>query len=746
MKKFLLSLAVLASAAVGASAAELYTLTFGVKANQASCNQYNQTWTLTQENQEWTISSFSNNNNSWTNIRFGNKKPANSGDGIVASTFPISGTLENVVINAQLQKTASNDKWTSCHVQTSATADFKTLTNNVEVLQSSFATSAKDVTVTLTTPVKDQYVRLYITKSTANSTDNGWFGLNSMTFNGTAAVVDPDAIATPEIAEPVAGTEGYTITLSCATEGAEIYYTTDGSTPTQSEEWPCAKYTGPFEIFEPCTLNAIAFKGEDKSAMLSKFLDLPVILSSLDRVADFEPAEGQTIKFVCNTPQATVAYQNGNYLYLYAGNGFMAKAYQCFGYDTPTLTPGQAITKIEGSYGFRYGQPQITNFTITAGEVGTAPAPIEIDAISGYIETYMVGRWYTIKGVNITSVSGLDAKMVLPADAALEREEETVALRNTFGLTSFEAGENLTVSGFVGIYNKTVQFLPTEILNEQGEKICALPVFSLEDGAYTENTEITISCETEGATIVYTVNGGAEVEAPAPAPLTLTGAMEISAYAKAEGYTNSDPVTASYTIKAEEPVIGTSATFDFSSAAEFAKITCTPAITYPTSDGQNVGGSEMTVNGVSVTTTDGSTATRLWAKDGTLRVYTGGSISVSIGSEFILSKITFTGTLKAETTTGYLDGKVWTAEKPETAARAAAKIQEVVFNCTGTNKITKIEVEVEFASTTTGIEAIEAEDAAPAVYYNLQGVRVENPANGLYIRVNGKKAEKVFIR
>ena len=741
MKKFLLSLAVLASAAVGASAAELYKLTFGVEANQASCNQYNQTWTLTQDNQEWSISSFSNFNNSWTNIRFGNKKPANSGDGIVASTFPISGTLENVVINAQLQKTAPNDKWTSCHVQTSATAEFKTLTNNVEVLQSSFASSAKDVTVTLTTPVKDQYVRLYITKSTANSTDNGWFGLNSMTFNGTAAVVDPDAVATPEISV-AEGTESMIATITCDTEGATIYYTTDGTDPTESEAWPNMKYTQPFDLREPGTIKAIAYKDGKASAIASKTVSTMVI-GELASLSSLELADGQTVSFICNNSNATVAYRNGNYLYIAVGGGFMTKYYQLFSYNTPEYAAGQKLTRIEGTYGFRYGQPQITNYTLTAGEVGTAPAPIEIDAISGYIETYMVGRWYTIKGVNITSVSGLDAKMVLPADAALEREKETVALRNTFGLTSFEAGENLTVSGFVGIYNKTVQFLPTEILNAQGEQVCAAPVFNLADGAYAENTEITISCETEGAKISYMINGGEVVEASAPVTIILTGAMQIHATASAEGYAESDPVEANYTIKAEQPVTGTTATFDFTEA-EFSKITCTPAVTYPASGASvTVSGTEMTVNGVSLVASKGSNNdAAIYNNGNNLRVYTGATMTISIGSEYILSKITFTGTLDCTTETGTLTGKVWTAT--ETAARAAAKIQEVVFNCTDTNKIKKIEVE--FASASTGIEAIEAEDAAPAVYYNLQGVRVENPANGLYIRVNGKKAEKVFIR
>ena len=739
MKKFLLSLAVLASAAVGASAAELYTLTFGVKANQGATNQYNSTWTLTQDNQEWTITAFSNNNNGWTDIRFGTKTASNVKDGVIASTFPISGTLEEVVLNGRLQKTGTKDKWTSCNLQTSASADFKTLTNDVTIAQSSFSSTGKDVAVKLTTPVKDQYVRLYIKAGQASN--NGWFAMNSMTFNGTPAVVDPDAIATPEISV-AEGTESMIATITCDTEGATIYYTTDGTDPTESEAWPNMKYTQPFDMWEPGTIKAIAYKDGKASAIASKTVSTMVI-GELASLSSLELADGQTVSFICNNSNATVAYRNGNYLYIAVGSGFMTKYYQLFSYNTPEYAAGQKLTRIEGTYGFRYGQPQITNYTLTAGEVGTAPAPIEINAISGYIEKYMVGAWYTIKGVNITSVSELDAKMVLPADAALEREEETVALRNTFGLTSFEAGENLTVSGFVGIYNKTVQFLPTEILNAQGEQVCAAPVFNLADGAYAENTEITISCETEGAKISYMINGGEVVEASAPVTIILTEAMQIHATASAEGYAESDPVEANYTIKAEQPVTGTTATFDFTEA-EFSKITCTPAVTYPAS-GENVkvSGTEMTVNGVSLVASKGSNNdAAIYNNGNNLRVYTGATMTISIGSEYILSKITFTGTLACSTKTGTLTGKVWTAT--ETAARAAAKIQEVVFNCTGTNKITKIEVE--FASASTGIEAIEAEDAAPAVYYNLQGVRVENPANGLYIRVNGKKAEKVFIR
>ena len=47
-----------------------------------------------------------------------------------------------------------------------------------------------------------------------------------------------------------------TVELSCETEGAEIHYTLDGSTPDQNS----IKYSGPFKVNENCTVKAIAIK------------------------------------------------------------------------------------------------------------------------------------------------------------------------------------------------------------------------------------------------------------------------------------------------------------------------------------------------------------------------------------------------------------------------------------------------------------------------------------------------------
>lgn len=64
-------------------------------------------------------------------------------------------------------------------------------------------------------------------------------------------------------------------------EGVDIYYTVDGSEPTDSETDACKKYSVPFNIIPPATVKAIAVKGEAKSGVAefiytAKPVDAPV--------------------------------------------------------------------------------------------------------------------------------------------------------------------------------------------------------------------------------------------------------------------------------------------------------------------------------------------------------------------------------------------------------------------------------------------------------------------------------------
>lgn len=71
------------------------------------------------------------------------------------------------------------------------------------------------------------------------------------------AMTAPESVATP-VVDPNGGsfTDAQTVTITCATEGASIYYTTDGSDPTTES----TLYTGAFELTESATVKGIAVK------------------------------------------------------------------------------------------------------------------------------------------------------------------------------------------------------------------------------------------------------------------------------------------------------------------------------------------------------------------------------------------------------------------------------------------------------------------------------------------------------
>ena len=94
---------------------------------------------------------------------------------------------------------------------------------------------------------------------TANTT------VNSIYVVSVAITHDQSAATTVEkpafSLEPGSYVGTQSVEISCATEGAAIYYTTDGTTPTAES----TAYTGAISVTETATIKAIAINGEDKS-------------------------------------------------------------------------------------------------------------------------------------------------------------------------------------------------------------------------------------------------------------------------------------------------------------------------------------------------------------------------------------------------------------------------------------------------------------------------------------------------
>jgi hypothetical protein len=85
-----------------------------------------------------------------------------------------------------------------------------------------------------------------------------------LTFSYSCDLFKPNHVADP-IFTPPGGhyTQNQQVTLSCATEGAEIRYSLDGSIPPTNS----IVYTGPFEVPLLTTVKAMAIKQESVVVM-----------------------------------------------------------------------------------------------------------------------------------------------------------------------------------------------------------------------------------------------------------------------------------------------------------------------------------------------------------------------------------------------------------------------------------------------------------------------------------------------
>ena len=97
----------------------------------------------------------------------------------------------------------------------------------------------------------------YLDSSVENITQNS-DGTISFNFIGLSKVAKPTF-------SPASGTytEAQTVSISCTTEGAVIYYTTDGTTPTATS----AVYSSPLTVSETTTINAIAIVNDEESVV-----------------------------------------------------------------------------------------------------------------------------------------------------------------------------------------------------------------------------------------------------------------------------------------------------------------------------------------------------------------------------------------------------------------------------------------------------------------------------------------------
>ena len=210
-----------------------------------------------------------------------------------------------------------------------------------------------------------------------------------ITVSGTAE----ETVAAPTF-NPAAGTyyNPINVAIACGTTGANIYYTTDGTTPSASS----TAYAEPIAVSENTTIKAIAIKGEKQSEVA----EAAYVFESATPVANiaaYNNVADETM-VVFNNPVIALA-KNSNNLYVKDDSGYAL----IYG-STPNYKNGQTIPAgFVGKKVTYNGMPELKDLiqsTFQAGIDGpeVAPEEIQCEDVSGDLW----GHYVLIKGVHLS--------------------------------------------------------------------------------------------------------------------------------------------------------------------------------------------------------------------------------------------------------------------------------------------------------------------------------------------------------
>ena len=143
-----------------------------------------------------------------------------------------------------------------------------------------------------------------------------------------------------------------TVTIT-AEDGATIYYTTDGTEPTEQSK----EYTAPFDVTEATTVKAIAVKDGQASQVATKEFR-PIEYMTIAGINDFTKNQaGLNVKFT----EAKVTYVDGKDIYLREGDMAIML------YNTALEIPANAIVSgtVKGDFAYYHGIPELKDNAFT---------------------------------------------------------------------------------------------------------------------------------------------------------------------------------------------------------------------------------------------------------------------------------------------------------------------------------------------------------------------------------------------
>ncbi len=319
---------------------------------------------------------------------------------------------------------------------------------------------------------------------------------------------------------PPAGTysQAQEVTITCQTQGAEIRYSLDGSNPTETS----LLYANPISISEDTTLKARAFKDNyQASQVIEAVYEFETLVVANPA---FNPPAGtynqpQEVTITCQTQGAEIRYSldgsnptETSLLYtdpisINEDTTLKARAFK---------ENYQASQVIEAVYEFET--------LVVANPAFNPPAGIYTEAqnVSITCQTQGAEIRYSLDGSNPTETS------LLYTDPISINEDTTLKAR------AFK--ENYQASQVI------------EAVYEFETLVVANPVFNPPAGTYSQAQDVTITCQTQGAEIRYSLDGSNPTETSLlyTNPISISEDTTLKARAFKENYQASQVVEAVY--------------------------------------------------------------------------------------------------------------------------------------------------------------------------------------------------------
>ena len=359
-----------------------------------------------------------------------------------------------------------------------------------------------------------------------------------------------DNVSAPT-ASPVAGTytSAQSVTLSTATAGADIYYTTNGNNPTASS----TKYTGAITVDKTMTIKAIAVKSGMTNSDVASFTYTINIAPSKVSAPTANPAAGT----YSSTQNVTLSTATAGADIYYTTNGSTPTASSTKYTGAITVDKTTTIKAIAMKSGMTDSDVVSFTYTISAAPSNKVAAPTT-NPVSGtsFSSVLSIRLSSATAGAQIYyTLNGSTPKVGESATHLYNGTPITITTTTTIKAIAVKTGmddSDMTTA----VFQYYVPSSGSGGGNYGNRTFASAPVANPGSGTYEKTQSVTLTSATSGATIYYTTNGNT----PTTSSMKYTGAitvdksMTIKAIAVKSGMYNSSTASFTYTIRSGAPI------------------------------------------------------------------------------------------------------------------------------------------------------------------------------------------------